>query len=303
MAGNPLINKMAKPAGDPRFGQFGAGGTTTANPYGQQNPYAQGQAPYGTYQPGQPGQYAGQYGQQPSADELNQMYNAGTATPADTNRLTINDVIMKTALNLGLVVVGAAVAWYVPALMFVGLLGGLVLGIVNAVKKKVSPALVMAYSIMEGLLVGGISRMFEASYPGIVVQAVLATVIVFATILGLYSSGKLRATAKLTRFFMVATISYAVFCLVNMVTAIFFDFNARSVEVMGIPLGLIIGLFAVLLATYSLLLDFTHASEAIKMGAPERESWRIAFGLVVSLVWLYIEILRILYYVRSMADN
>lgn len=281
MAGNPLINGMTKPQGDPRFGQFGAGGTTTAsNPYGQQAPQ----------------------GQPMSAEQLNQMYNAPTATPADTNRITINDIIVKTGLNFGLVIVAAAVAWQFPILMFVGLIGGLVLGFVNALKKQVSPALVMTYSVMQGFMVGGLSLFFEASYPGIVVQAVLATLIVFATILALFSSGKLRATAKVTRFFMVATISYTVFCLVNLVTSLFFNFNARSVEVMGIPLGLIIGLFAVLLATYSLLLDFTHASEAIKAGLPERESWRIAFGLVVSLVWLYIEILRILYYIRSMAD-
>ena len=300
MAGNPLINNMTKPAGDPRFGQFGAGGTTTANPYGQQA-----QSPYGTYQQGSYTQQApyGYENQQVSAGQLNDMYNAGTAGPVDTNRITINDIIMKTGLNLGLVVVGAVISWYMPILMFVGFIGGLVLGFVNALKKKVSPALVMTYSVMEGLLVGGISRMFEASYPGIVLQAVMATVIVFATILALYSSGKVRATPKMTRFFMIATISYAVFCLINLVASLFFGFNARGVEVMGIPLGLIIGLFAVLLATYSLLLDFTHASEAIKMGAPERESWRIAFGLIVSLVWLYIEILRVLYYVRAMADD
>lgn len=281
MAGNPLINNMTKPKADPRFGQFGAGGTTGgANPYGQQAPY----------------------GQPMSAEQLNQMYTAPTATPVDTNRITINDIIVKTGLNFGLVVVAAVIAWQFPILMFIGLIGGLVLGFVNALKKQVSPALVMTYSVMEGFLVGGLSMFFEASYPGIVLQAVLATVIVFATILALFSSGKLRATAKVTRFFIVATIAYTIFCLVNLVTSMFFDFNARNVEVMGIPLGLIIGLFAVLLATYSLLLDFTHASDAIKMGMPERESWRIAFGLVVSLVWLYIEILRIIYYIRSMAD-
>ncbi|WP_421083578.1 Bax inhibitor-1/YccA family membrane protein [Rothia nasimurium] len=292
MAGNPLINNMTKPAGDPRFGQFGAGGTATANPYGQpgQNPYGQ-QTPYG-------------YGeQQVSPAQLNDMYNYGTATPADTNRITINDIIVKTALNLGLVVVGAVVAWYVPILMFVGMIGGLVLGIVNSMKKKVSPALVMAYSVFEGFLVGGISRVFEAQYPGLVVQAVLATVVVFATILALYSSGKLRASAKMTRFFIVAATSYFIFCMINLVTSLFFATNMRSIEVMGIPLGLIIGLFAVLMATYSLLLDFTHASEAIHAGYPERESWRIAFGLIVSLVWLYIEILRIFYYLRAMADD
>lgn len=306
MAGNPLINNMTKPAGDPRFGQFGAGGTTTANPYGQQP-----QSPYGTYQQGnyQQGSYSqeapyGYENQQVSAGQLNDMYNAGTAGPVDTNRITINDIIMKTGLNLGLVVVGAVLSWYMPILMFVGFIGGLVLGFVNALRKKVSPALVMIYSLMEGLLLGGFSLMFEAVYPGIVLQAVTATIIVFATILALYSSGKVRATPKMTRFFMIATISYMVFCLVNIVSSAFFDFEMRGdISIMGIPLGLIIGLFAVLLATYSLLLDFTNASEAIKMGMPERESWRIAFGLIASLVWLYVEILRVLYYVRAMVDD
>ncbi|WP_237189424.1 Bax inhibitor-1/YccA family protein [Rothia nasimurium] len=311
MAGNPLINNMIKPAGDPRFGQFGAGGTTTANPYGQpgqytQNPYGQqAQNPYGTYQQGSYTQQApySYQDQQVSAGQLNDMYNYGTATPADTNRITINDIIVKTALNLGLVVVGAVVAWYAPILMFVGMIGGLVLGIVNSLKKKVSPALVMVYSVMEGLLVGGISRMFEAQYPGLVVQAVMATLVVFATILALYSSGKIRATAKMTRFFIVAATAYFIFCMINLVSSLFFETNMRSFEVMGIPLGLIIGLFAVLMATYSLLLDFTHASEAIQAGFPERESWRIAFGLIVSLVWLYIEILRVFYYLRALADD
>lgn len=298
MAGNPLLNSMTKPKGDSRFGQFGAGGTTTAHPYGQQA--------YGNYQQPQYGQnpYGQQQYAQPTAEELNQMYGAGTAGPADTNRLTINDVIVKTGLNLGIVVFAAVIGWAFPALMFVGMIAGLALGITNAVKKKVSPALVMAYSFAQGLLVGGISGVFETMYPGIVVQAVLATLIVFATVLTLYSSGKIRATAKMTRFFMIATISYAVFALINLGSAIFFSYNMRSdITIMGIPLGLIIGLFAVLLATYSLLLDFTNVSEAVKMGQPERESWRLAFGLIVTLVWLYIEILRVIYFVRSMADN
>lgn len=312
MAGNPLLSAQTRQQGDPRFGQFGAGASTQTSygqaPYGQQ---AYGQAPYGQQANygGFQQQSAPAYGQAPygaeqvSPQQLNDMYSYGTATPADTNRLTINDVIVKTALNLGLVVVAAAVSWFAPLLMIPGLIGGLVLGIVNSVKKKVSPALVMLYSVCEGLLLGGISAMFEARYPGIVVQAVMATAIVFGTVLALYSSGKVRATPKMTRFFMIATISYAVFCLVNLVASLFFDFNARGIEVMGIPLGLIIGLFAVLLATYSLLLDFTNVSESVRAGLPERESWRLAFGLIVSLVWLYIEILRILSYIRAMAED
>lgn len=277
MAGNPLLTNMTKNQGDPRFGAFGAGGS---------------------YQ----GSYSTQ-AEQVSADDLNQMYNAGTASPLDTNRLTVNDVVMKTGLNLGLVVLGAVVGWMVPMLGAIGAIAGFALGLVNSFKKKVSPALVMLYSVAEGLFLGFMSFMFEARYPGIVGQAVTATIIVFATILALYATGRIRTNAKLNSFFMVATISYLVFCLVNLGSVLIFNNDIRSMTVAGIPLGLIIGLFAVLLATYSLLMDFTNVSESVKAGVPERESWRLAFGLVVSLVWLYIEILRVLGYARAMLED
>ncbi len=285
MAGNPLINSMTQPnQGQSRFGQFGAGGAYAGS--SQQ----------------------GQYGQQPgytqaSAEELNRMYQAPSAGPLQTGQLTINDVIVKTGLNLGLLVLAGVIGWFVPALVFVGLIAGLVLGLVNAFKKQVSPALVLAYSFAEGLLLGGISASFEASYPGIVSQAVLGTVIVFATILVLFRSGKVRASAKATKIFMVASLAYLVFCLVNLGTMLFAGNNMRSLEFMGIPLGFIIGLLAIVMASYSLVLDFTNIGEAIRYGAAERESWRMAFGLIVTLVWLYIEILRVLSYLRSMADN
>lgn len=277
MAGNPLLTNMTKNQGDPRFGAFGAGGS---------------------YQ----GSYSTQT-EQVSAEDLNQIYNAGTASPLDTNRLTVNDVVMKTGLNLGLVVLGAVVGWMVPMLGAIGAIAGFVLGLVNSFKKKVSPALVMLYSVAEGLFLGFMSVMFEARYPGIVGQAVTATIIVFGTILALYATGRIRTNAKLNSFFMVATISYLVFCLVNLGSVLIFNNDIRSMTVAGIPLGLIIGLLAVLLATYSLLMDFTNVSESVKAGVPERESWRLAFGLVVSLVWLYIEILRVLSYARAMLDD
>lgn len=289
MVGNPLIQSMTNSQKqDSRFGRFGA---DTAN----------GQNSYGT------SSYQSAYGQsqytQPSAEELNTMYQAPSAGPAETNRLTINDVIVKTGLNLGLVVVGAAMGWFFPILMFLGVIGGLVLGLVNSFKKKVSPALVMAYSLLEGMALGGISMFFETQYPGIVSQAVLGTVLVFVTMLVLFRSGKVRASSKATKIFLGAMIAYGVFCLINIGSALFLDTNMRSIEVFGIPIGFFIGLIAILMGAYSLVLDFTNVGEAVQAGVPERESWRLAFGLVVTLVWLYIEILRVISYIRSMADN
>lgn len=289
MAGNPLIQSMTNSQkSDSRFGQFGAQGANAG--YNMQGQYAQPQ--YGQ------NQYA-----QPSADDLNAMYQAPAAGPADTNRLTINDVIVKTGLNLALVIVGAAIGWAFPLLMWVGVIGGLVFGLINSFKKKVSPALVMLYAIFEGMALGGISRFFEGIYPGIVGQAVLGTLLVFATMLVLFRSGKVRASSKATKIFLGAMIAYGIFCLINLGSALFFGMNMRSEEVFGIPIGLIIGLLAIVMGAYSLVLDFTNIGDSLRVGVPERESWRLAFGLIVTLVWLYLEILRVIYYIRSMADN
>ncbi|MEX3611322.1 Bax inhibitor-1/YccA family protein [Rothia sp. LK2588] len=311
MAGNPLVQSIVNnEKRDSRFGQFGAGGAYAGQAqYGQQA-YGQpgyGQAQYGQQAYGQPGYGQTQYGQtpygQPSTEQLNQMYNSPSASPMQTGQLTINDVIVKTALNLGLVVLGALAGWFIPALMFLGFIGALVLGLTNSFKRKVSPVLVMGYSLFEGFLLGGFSMMMESLYPGIVSQAVLGTLIVFATVLVLFRSGKVRATPKATKIFMVAMISYLIFCLANLGLALFTGTNMRTMEVAGFPLGLIIGLLAIVMASYSLVLDFTNVSEAVRYGAPERESWRLAFGLIVTLVWLYIEILRILSIIRAMSDD
>ena len=168
----------------------------------------------------------------------------------------------------------------------------------NTFKKKPSPGLVLAYAFFEGLFVGGISAAFNGMYDGIVTQAVFGTLGVFAVTLLLFTSGKVRATPKATRFFLVAMVGYLVFSLVNLVlmwtgvtnTA----FGLRGIEVFGIPLGVIIGIFVVLMAAYSLVLDFDQIKTGVQRGAPRIYAWTAAFGLIVTLVWLYIEILRIL---------
>lgn len=343
MAGNPLLNSMTKNAtqGDSRFGRFGAQSQqNNQQAYGQQQGYGQqtygqyGQQSYGQYGQQSYGQYGQQgygqnaygqpqYGQQPYGQQYGQpQYDQqaqygqpygeadyGVAAPTYSEpisageRLTMNDVMVKTGINLGLVAVGAAVAWHAPVLLLLGMVGGLVLGLVNSFKKKVSPVLVMTYALMEGLLLGGLSAVVDMRYPGVAIQAVLATLVVAGTTLALFANGKLRATPKLNKIFMIGAIGYMAYGLISILGAGIFGSSLNSFSIGGIPLGLVVGLFAVALATYSLLLDFTTTSEAVEAGLPERESWRLAFGLTASLVWLYVEILRVLMYLASIFSN
>ena len=322
MAGNPLINSMAKKQGqgDPRFGRFGAGGQAQQSQqqaygqpqYGQQSQpqygqqaYGQAQSQYGQQTYGQPQYGQQQYGQPEYTDYSAPTYSEPTYSepiPAG-ERLTMNDVLVKTAINLGLVVVGAVVAWYVPMLMFLGLLGGLVLGLVNSFKQKVSPVLVMAYALMEGMMLGGLSAIVNLRYPGTAIQAVLATIVVAGVTLALFANGKIRTTPKLNKIFMIGALSYLGYGLVSMLTAGLFGFSLNSMSIGGIPLGLPIALIAVAMATYSLLIDYTTTAEAVDAGLPQSESWRLAFGLTASLVWLYVEILRVLMYLASIFSN
>lgn len=332
MAGNPLLNSMTKNVtqGDSRFGRFGAQPQQTSQQaqYGQQQTYGQyGQQSYGQYgqqydqqgygqntygqpQYGQQAQYGQpQYGQQAQYGQPYGEADYGVVAPTYSEpipageRLTMNDVMVKTGINLGLVAVGAAVAWNAPVLLLLGMVGGLVLGLVNSFKKKVSPILVMTYALMEGLLLGGLSAVVDMRYPGVAIQAVLATFVVAGTTLALFANGKLRATPKLNKIFMIGAIGYLAYGFISILGAGIFGSSLNSVSLFGIPLGLIVGLFAVALATYSLLLDFTTTSEAVEAGLPERESWRLAFGLTASLVWLYVEILRVLMYLASIFSN
>lgn len=343
MAGNPLINSMTKKQGqgDPRFGRFGAGGQAQQSQqqaygqpqygqqaygqqsqaqygqpqygqqaYGQQSQPQYGQAQYGQQGYGQAQYGQAQYGQQAYGQPQYTDYSAPTYSeptysepiPAG-ERLTMNDVLVKTAINLGLVVVGAVVAWYVPVLMLLGLLGGLVLGLVNSFKQKVSPVLVMAYALMEGMMLGGLSAIVNLRYPGTAIQAVLATIVVAGVTLALFANGKIRTTPKLNKIFMIGALSYLGYGLVSMLTAGLFGFSLNSMSIGGIPLGLPIALVAVAMATYSLLIDYTTTAEAVDAGLPQSESWRLAFGLTASLVWLYVEILRVLMYLASIFSN
>jgi uncharacterized YccA/Bax inhibitor family protein len=285
--------------------EFKSGGYATFNEPGtgtqRQQPY--GSAPraprYGTAT--QAPQYgAPQYGQQGAytPEQLEQMYARPAAGAAQMGRMTYDDVVIRTGLLFGVLLATAVVGWFVPALLLPGALIGLVLGLVNSFKKNPSPPLIIAYAAFQGLFVGGISSIFSTRWEGIVPQAVLATLAVFAVALFAFKSGKVRVTPKSAKIFMIALGGYLLFSLVNVGLMLFTnvggEFGLRS----G-PMGFLIGLFAVGLASYSLVMDFDFIERGVKNGLPEKFAWMGAFGLMVTLIWLYVELLRLIAILRG----
>lgn len=273
-----------------------------AQPQGQ-NPY--GHNPYGQNPYGQAG-----YPQQPmTPEQLDALYRSPSAGPVQTGRMTYDDVIVRTLACLGFVVVGAAVTLALPAnaamgLMVLGAIGGFVLALVNSFKREPVAGLILAYAGLEGLFLGGITRLIDGFAPGVGLQAVIGTIVVAGVTLALYKSGKVRATPRLAKFLLIALVSYLAFSLVNVVIMLVNPgvgaWGLRSsVHVFGIPLGVIVGLFAIVLAAISLIFDFNSIEQGVRAGAPRRFAWTAAFGLTVTLVWLYTEILRVLAILNS----
>lgn len=272
--------------GEPR--RTGRGGVTTApSAYGQPT----GAAP-------QHGQFGAAGTQAADAASLENMYTAPSATTADTKRLTYDDVIMKTGGLLALLVVVGALTWQLaPGLWVGGMIVGLVLGLVNAFKRNPSPVLITLYTVAQGVFLGGISRFYESFYDGVVLQAVLATVATFAASLFLFKSGKVRVTPKFTRWLLIAMVGYLAFSLVNVVlvwTGVLDGWGMR-----GGAIGIVVGLIAVGLAAASLIVDFDSIKRGVEGGVPAKFAWSAAFGLLVTLVWLYLEFLRLFAILQS----
>ena len=172
----------------------------------------------------------------------------------------------------------------------------MVLALVIIFKQVTNPGVIMAYAAIEGVFLGGISQLFNARYPGIVVQAVLGTAVVTSVMLGLYKSGRIRVTPRFTKMVVGATIGFFVLVLVNLVAGFFVDGGLGLRE--G-PLGIVVGLFAIGLASLNLVLDFDMVENAARQGAPTRFGWFAAFAIMVTLVWLYVEMLRLLSILRD----
>ncbi len=199
--------------------------------------------------------------------------------------MSIDDVIIKTGALFAVLVVVGAFAWRAnnPTLALVGVVGGLILAMVNSFSKKVRPGFVIAYAVAQGLALGTISKIYETAYSGIVGQAVVATACAFAGVLVAYKSGKIRVTPKFTRVMMGALIGYVVFGIAT----IFIGFPQGG-------LGNLIAVGGVLLASMFIVLDLDQIEKAVAARVPAEESWRMAFGLMVTLVWLYMEVLRLI---------
>jgi uncharacterized YccA/Bax inhibitor family protein len=241
----------------------------------------------------------------PDAAELENMYGAPSATSVQTGRMTLDDVVMRTAMIFGVLVVAAGLTYAVdPPLGLVPVLGAALVGfgvaMVIQFSKTVRPALIFVYAAIEGVFVGGISDWYGEVYgDGIVPQAVLGTLAAFGAMLALYKIGAVRATPKFTRMLLIATVGYLIFGLVNLLGSAFGAWE--SVYSGGGLLPIAISALGVVLASLFLVLDFDFIEQGIRNGLPERYAWLAAFGLVVTLVWLYLEILRLLAILRG--DN
>lgn len=275
---NPILSKQdaftpAAPQPGQQYGQ---------SPY-PQDPYAQ-----------------QQYGQNPYAQQ------PGYAPAGVEPRMTFDDVITKTAVVMGVLVISAALAWmfvppslYMPALILSGLVGfGVVLLV--TLRRNVSPPLVFVYAAIEGVFIGMFSNIFNQLYPGIVVQAVIGTFAAAGVTLAAYRFFNIKVTPKFQKVVIIATIAFAVAMLINFVFALF-GVNLGLRDGGTGPVSLLAVGFSILgcvLAVLNLVLDFDYIEKGVEMGAPASESWRGAFGLTVTMVWLYVEILRLLSYIR-----
>ncbi len=233
-----------------------------------------------------------------TVDPLEQAYLAPAATSTQTGRMTVEDVVVRTGLLLATAVATGAVTWSLGLgrLAFPAAIVGLVLALVIIFKQVTSPAAIFAYAAIEGVFLGGISQLFNDAYPGIVVQAVAGTAGVTAGMLALYRSGRIRVTPQFTKMVVGATIGFFVLIVVNLVAGIFTDGGLGLRE--G-PLGIVVGLVAIALASLNLVLDFDLIEKSARQGAPARYGWFAAFALMVTLVWLYVEILRLLAILRG----
>jgi uncharacterized YccA/Bax inhibitor family protein len=247
------------------------------------------------------GGYAG-FQTQPQANMPG--YGGYQAPPTTGDRpMTVDDVVTKTALTLGVaLVVGVITAYAVLAEvinpfapMIIGMLVGLVLSLVIIFKQKPSPALVLSYSAAEGVFLGALTGVFEYLVPGIALQAILGTALVFIVMLVVYKTGAVKVTPKLTKWIIGATIAAAGLMLVNLLMS-FMGFNPLRD---GGPLAIIFSIIVIGIAAFNFLLDFDMADQMIRTGMPSKWAWYAAFGLMTTLVWLYLEILRLLYYLNS----
>jgi uncharacterized YccA/Bax inhibitor family protein len=181
--------------------------------------------------------------------------------------------------------------------MILGLIGGFIVAMVTIFKQSWAPVTAPIYALLEGLVLGGISAITNARYPGIGIQAVGLTFGTLFVLLLAYSSGLIKVTDKMRLGIVAATGGIAVFYLLEMVLG-FFGIHFTTINGAG-PVGIVFSLFVVAIAALNLVLDFDFIERGVSVGAPKYMEWYSAFGIMVTLVWLYLEILRLLSKMRS----
>ena len=300
---NPATKRVLQQAGQQGYGQPGHG-------------YQQG---YGRPGYGQPYPQQG-YPQQgyPQQGHPQQVYPGGPQQPVGEAPMTIDDVVVRTGMTLGSVVLFAAVNYFVfqtnpglaIGLTLLGALAGLVLGLVIGFKQITNPVAILSYGALEGLLVGGLSAILAATLEAnmgagaggaLITQAVLGTIAVFAVMLALYKFRIIKVTDGFMKTVMYATLGAGALMLLNFVFSFFMPGGLGLREPSMLGLG--IGLLFVVIAALTLAIEFRGIEEGVQAGIPNKYAWQFAFGLTVSLVWLYIEILRLLWIIKMMFDD
>lgn len=211
--------------------------------------------------------------------------------------MTIDDVVTRTAITLGLAVVTGAltILFGLWSLALPAFLVGLVTSLIIIFKRTPSAPLVLVYAAAEGIVLGAITGLFDHIYPGIAFQAIIGTFGVFAAMLIVYKTGAIRVTPRLTKWVIGATVGAAVVMLADLVIRLLGgSLGIRD----GGPVAIVFSLLVIGIAAFNLLLDFEQADQMIRSGVPARWAWFAAFGLMMTLVWLYLEILRLLSYLQ-----
>jgi uncharacterized YccA/Bax inhibitor family protein len=259
-----------------------AGFNAQQQPQAGGNPYAQAPA-----------------GQAPADQYATNPYATQTPAPPRGGVMTMDDVVSRTALTLGTVVVGAVLAWVVLPVSTTsyGLAVGsaivaFVLAIIQSFKRKPVPALIIGYAAFEGVFLGVISEMYNEAWSGAPFQAVLGTIAVSAATLIAYKQRWIRVTARYARIGMTIAIAFVLVMAVNLLVVAFGGADSGGLRSFG-PLGFAVGVLAILIGCFFLTLDFKQIEDGITYGAPREESWLAAFGLTMSLVWIYLEMLRL----------
>ena len=210
-----------------------------------------------------------------------------------SQKMTVGGTAIKIAGLFALLLAGAFIAWNVPVvqgLMLPAVFVALGLAMWITFSKKIRPGAVVAYAVIEGIFIGAISFFFEAMYPGIVMNAVIGTLTTAGAMFTAYSMGWVKVNSRFTRVMTFALIGYAGFALVNFIISMV----TGSSGIYGTQFGWLAGLLGVGLAAFTLNLDFEDISQGAATGLPREYEWKAAFGLLVTMVWLYLEILRLL---------